>query len=335
MSRIGIFGGSFDPIHNGHIGVAERAMSEYSLDKVMVIPAKVSPFKLKACPQLDDAMRWRMVVAACAGHPGLEPCDVELKRGGVSYAIDTVAAIREMHPEDELFFILGEDSVKGLPQWKDYDRLRTLCKFVSFPRTRESSTEIRQRIERGEPFDDMVPPAVAEMLRTTRVQHQDGAPPRALADSSISALVPHKPPMILIDDVESFDAEDHSLTAKVTITRDSPFFEDGGVPSWAAIEYMAQTIAALVGKHDRMNDPEARPRPGFLLGTRRLTLDLDCFECGRTYHIQAKEEYSDAGAAAFDCRILDDVGTVLATAIINAYRPENMEDFTDMQRSRD
>ena len=165
MSRIGIFGGSFDPIHLGHVGLAERAAAECSLDKILVIPAKVSPFKTNQGPEIDEDMRWRMVVAACEGHPLLEPCDIELRRGGVSYAIDTVRAIAAANPGAELFFIVGEDSVAGLPFWKDADELSRLCKFVSFPRTRESSTEIRRRLSAGEPVDDLVCPAVAAILK--------------------------------------------------------------------------------------------------------------------------------------------------------------------------
>ena len=166
MSRIGIFGGSFDPIHLGHVGVAERAMAEHSLDRVLVVPAAVCPFKTVNGPQMDDELRWRMVVAACEGHPGLEPCDIELRRGGVSYTIDTVRAIAAANPGAELFFIVGEDSVPGLPHWREWDELNRLCRFVSFPRTRESSTEIRRRLAAGEPIDDMVCPAVAELLRS-------------------------------------------------------------------------------------------------------------------------------------------------------------------------
>jgi len=165
VSRIGIFGGSFDPIHLGHVGLAERAAAEYSLDKILVVPAKVSPFKTRHGPCMDDSMRWRMVVAACRGHALLEPCDIELRRGGVSYAIDTVRAIAAENPGAELFFIVGEDSVAGLPFWKDAEELSRLCKFVSFPRTRESSTEIRRRLASGESIDDLVCPPVAAILK--------------------------------------------------------------------------------------------------------------------------------------------------------------------------
>ena len=159
--RIGIFGGSFDPIHSGHVGVALKAAKEHSLDRVLVVPAHVSPFKTGA-PPMDDGLRWELVKLACMPYPILEPCDIELKAGGTSYAIDTVRRIKAENPGAELYFILGEDSVAGLPKWKEWDELRTLAKFVSFPRTRESSTEIRQRIAQGLPVDGLMPKAVAE-----------------------------------------------------------------------------------------------------------------------------------------------------------------------------
>ena len=163
--RIGIFGGSFNPIHLGHVGVAERAAAEHGLSRVLVIPAHVSPFKTGEPPSLSDAVRWRLVRLACEGHPLLEPCDIELKRGDVSYSIDTVRAVKAAHPDAELFFIVGEDSVAGLPRWKDWDQLRRLCTFVSFPRTRESSTEIRRRLAAGESIADLVDPTVEMVLR--------------------------------------------------------------------------------------------------------------------------------------------------------------------------
>lgn len=162
--RLGIFGGSFNPIHLGHVGVAERAAAEYGLSRILVVPAKVSPFKTGEPPPLPDELRWRLVEAACAGSPLLVPCDVELRRGGVSYAVDTVRAVKADNPGAELYFIIGEDSVVGLPRWREWDALQALCRFVSFPRTRESSTEIRRRMRAGEPYDDLVPPAVAKIL---------------------------------------------------------------------------------------------------------------------------------------------------------------------------
>ncbi len=172
--RIGIFGGSFNPIHLGHVGVAERAAAEYGLSKVLVVPAHVSPFKTEGPAPLDDGLRWRLVQIACDGHPILEPCDIELRRGGVSYTIDTVREIKARNPDAELFFIVGEDSVAGLPGWRNYDELAKLCRFVSFPRTRESSTEIRRRLEAGEPIEGMVDARVAAELALRRGEGSGG-----------------------------------------------------------------------------------------------------------------------------------------------------------------
>ena len=172
--RIGIFGGSFNPIHLGHVGVAERAAADYGLAKVLVVPAHVSPFKIVGPAPLDDDLRWRLVQIACEGHPLLEPCDIELRRGGVSYTIDTVRAIKALYPGAELFFIVGEDSVSGLPHWRSYNELAKLCRFVSFPRTPESSTEIRRRMENGESLEGLVNPRVAAELSVRRAASSDG-----------------------------------------------------------------------------------------------------------------------------------------------------------------
>lgn len=173
--RIGIFGGSFNPIHLGHVGVAERAAAAHGLAKVLVVPAHVSPFKTTGPAPLDDAIRWRLVRLACEGHPLLEPCDVELRRGGVSYTIDTVRAVKALYPVAELYLIVGEDSLAGLPQWRSYRELAALCRFVSFPRTRESSTEVRRRLAAGEPVEELVGPRVAAALAAWRVNGA-GAP---------------------------------------------------------------------------------------------------------------------------------------------------------------
>jgi len=168
--RIGLFGGSFNPVHSGHVGIASRAMSGLALDRLVVMPAATSPFKAgDAAPMFDAAQRLALVRAAFGGMAGVEVDDRELRRGGVSYAIDTVREIAAENPGAEIVFLVGEDSVEGLPRWKDYGELKRLCEFRSFPRTRESSTEVRRRLSAGEPIDDLVPPAVAgeiyEMFR--------------------------------------------------------------------------------------------------------------------------------------------------------------------------
>jgi FMN phosphatase YigB (HAD superfamily) len=102
-------------------------------------------------------------------HPVLEPWDFELRRGGVSYSIDTVREVKRLHPGAELFFIIGEDNVGGVSKWKDAEELQRLVRFVTFPRTPESSTEVRRRLAAGESVGDLVPPAVADFLEAKGV----------------------------------------------------------------------------------------------------------------------------------------------------------------------
>ena len=172
MARIGLFGGSFDPVHSGHVGLARRAMDEFGLDRLIVLPAAVSPFKTedRRVPTYDRLM---LVRAAFNGMANVTVDDRELVRGGVSYAIDTVREIAAENPNDELVFIIGEDSVAGLPRWKDYDELCKLCTFRALPRTRESSTEVRRRLVAGEPIDDLVPESVALFIRHDVRENED------------------------------------------------------------------------------------------------------------------------------------------------------------------
>ena len=147
----------------------------------------------------------------------------------------------------------------------------------------------------------------------------------------LEELLPHRPPMVLIDAVESFDAEAKCLTARVTIGENQLFFTGDGVPNWVAIEYMAQTAAALVGYYDKHVAPGQPARPGLLLGTRKLDLKLERFEAGKTYHVVAENAFSDSDAASFVCHIEDDTGATVATANLNAYRPPDMERFLKEQ----
>ena len=148
---------------------------------------------------------------------------------------------------------------------------------------------------------------------------------------SLEDLLPHRPPMVLIDEVESFDFENKRLVARVTITEKQLFYTAGGVPNWVAIEYMAQAAAALVGYHDKHLAPDLPVRPGLMLGTRKLDLKLARFEAGKTYRIVAENVFNDADAASFACSIEDEAGETVATANLNAYRPPDMEQFMKEQ----
>ena len=105
----------------------------------------------------------------------------------------------------------------------------------------------------------------------------------------------------------------------------------GGVPNWAAIEFMAQAAAALAGCVERECNPAQPVRPGLLLGTRRLTLSTDSFAAGRTYRVTAENAFWDNKTAVFTCTIVDDAGAVVAEAAINAYRPPDFGAFLKEQ----
>ncbi|MGN0832268.1 MAG: nicotinate (nicotinamide) nucleotide adenylyltransferase [Kiritimatiellia bacterium] len=142
--KIGLYGGSFDPVHLGHVGIARRAIDDLSLDRLIVLPANVSPFKS------EHPAVWDRIALVQAAFRELEKTVVDLRevsRGGVSYTIDTVREIAAENPGAELYFIIGEDSVEGLPRWKEIDALRKLCTFKAYPRTPESSTAIRKLFE--------------------------------------------------------------------------------------------------------------------------------------------------------------------------------------------
>lgn len=142
-----------------------------------------------------------------------------------------------------------------------------------------------------------------------------GAPP-------VADILPHNPPMVLISgfDPSSYDAE--SLVSFVDIDDDSPFYDAtlSGVPAVVALEYMAQTMAALVGlKRRRLR---LSPRIGFVLGSRALKIHVDRFEKGRRYRVEVKMDFTDGSFASFDAKIVADDGTLAAEGRISAYEPE-------------
>ena len=150
---------------------------------------------------------------------------------------------------------------------------------------------------------------------------------------TLDDLLPHRAPMVFLDGVESFDATACSLTATFSVTPAHVLYSPalGGVPNWAAIEFMAQAAAALAGCFDKERDPAQPARPGLLLGTRRLTLHADSFAAGCTYRVTAASTFWDAETAAFACMVVDDAGTVVAEAALNAYRPPDFGAFLKEQ----
>lgn len=174
----GLFGGSFDPIHVGHLILAREAREQLGLDRVVFIPAAISPHKLHRTPA-PAAARLEMVRAAVDGEQGFEVDDCELGREGPSFTIDTVRGYRERLPAEELYYFIGEDNLQKLHTWRDIDELKRLARFVvlareaspaacEFPRVCRqvdvSSTEVRKRVARGQSVRYLLPSKACEVI---------------------------------------------------------------------------------------------------------------------------------------------------------------------------
>ena len=133
MSKIGIMGGTFNPIHNGHIKIAQAAKSEYHLDKVIFLTSGNPPHKRDEAI-LDAKIRHIMVKRAISGIDGFEPCDYEVNRTEYSYSVNTLRHFKETMPDDELFFIIGGDSLRDFHKWYQPDEILKLCTLLVYDR---------------------------------------------------------------------------------------------------------------------------------------------------------------------------------------------------------
>ena len=124
--QIGILGGSFDPVHNGHLGLARAARSTFHLDRVLFVPAGIPPHKQNQ-PLTPSHHRLEMLRLALSGEPGFEISKVEIERGGVSYSVDTLDALQQKRPGAELSLIMGADTFQDIDTWKQFDRLLETC----------------------------------------------------------------------------------------------------------------------------------------------------------------------------------------------------------------
>lgn len=198
MQRIGIFGGSFDPIHIAHLILAECCRETLDLERVLFIPAFISPLKQSAAP-VDPKHRVEMLRLAVGGNPFFHLDTQELDRGGVSYTIDTVESLKQDYPDAELFLLMGADSVRDLPKWKAPGELLGLVSIgaisrgglgsppwesirhlvteerwlkiqnqINAPQIELSSSNLRQRISTGRSIRYQVPAAVEMYIQ----QHQ-------------------------------------------------------------------------------------------------------------------------------------------------------------------
>jgi nicotinate-nucleotide adenylyltransferase len=127
--RIGILGGTFNPVHIAHLRIAEEVRERFELARVLFVPAATPPHKPLA-GDLPFALRQQMVKLAIAGNPFFTVSDIEGKRDGKSYSIDTIHALRAKYPDDELFFVIGSDSFLDIGTWRSYGAIFALCNIV-------------------------------------------------------------------------------------------------------------------------------------------------------------------------------------------------------------
>ncbi len=192
---LGIFGGSFDPVHLGHLQLANCCQQQAGLDQVWFVPTAIQPLKQEG-PTASDAQRCEMLSLAIGDRKDWHLSRQELDRGGVSYTLDTLRTIRADHPKAQLFFLMGADSLQDLPHWRepaeicrlaiplvvrragtkqpDFEILRPIVSGarletirnsqIEMPGVAISSSQIRSRVFEQDDWQAMVPPAVAAYI---------------------------------------------------------------------------------------------------------------------------------------------------------------------------
>jgi nicotinate-nucleotide adenylyltransferase len=187
---VGIFGGSFDPVHAGHVAMASAAIASLRLDRLLVVPARASPHK-SAHPAAPAEARLAMLRLAFAGTPAVDVSDLELRRPPPSYTVDTVEEVARLHPGADLVLLLGMDALADFPRWRDTQRIVRACRLAVFrrpgagdaalaearravpglriegidaPLVDVSSTAVRERVRAGLPLDGLVPGPVGALI---------------------------------------------------------------------------------------------------------------------------------------------------------------------------
>ena len=192
--RIGVFGGTFDPIHVGHLVTAVNVRHALGLDRVLLVVAN-HPWQKAGMPVSPAQDRFAMVAAAVHGVAGLEACDAELRRGGPSFTADTLAELAAGNPGAELHLVVGSDAAGGLDTWERVAEVRALAalvvvtrpgaeevrppsgwahRVVEVPRLDVSSTDLRARVAEGRPLDWLVTDEVVAVIRERQLYDPGG-----------------------------------------------------------------------------------------------------------------------------------------------------------------
>lgn len=186
--RLGILGGTFDPIHQGHLFLAQKAQAQYRLDKVLFIPAFIPPHKTARRDMTPAPYRYKMAELALQKYPDFEVSDIEFNRPDISYTVDTLRLLKRKYPQAEFFLIVGEDSAAEFQNWKDFEDIRKMAvitaahrpgygpvpdreiQWIDMPECGVSSSEIRRRIAAGEQVGtDILPEEVASYMKQTGI----------------------------------------------------------------------------------------------------------------------------------------------------------------------
>jgi len=186
LKKIAIYGGSFDPVHHAHLILAREAIETLGLEKVILVPAAISPLK-KAAPVASGEVRLAMLRTAIRGQPEFEVDECELLRPPPSYTIDTVEEIRRRECDALLYCLIGEDNVEQLPRWHRFNELEKLVRFVVLDRTGKqpthtyqlihrridiSATEIRRRVAQHESIRYLVTGSVEEIIQREKLYRE-------------------------------------------------------------------------------------------------------------------------------------------------------------------
>jgi len=178
LKKIAIYGGTFDPVHHAHLILARQAIETLGLEKVILVPAAISPLK-KAAPVASGEVRLAMLRAAIKSEPEFEVNECELLRPPPSYTIDTVEDLRRSECDASIYCLIGEDNVEQLPRWHRFAELEKMVRFVVLDRSGKqpshsyqlihrridiSATEIRRRVAQNESIRYLVPDSVEEII---------------------------------------------------------------------------------------------------------------------------------------------------------------------------